>query len=111
MYSINEFTERVTFVRYAETPDDTGTLAPRTQTVLASDVRALVRPMSGRERDRARQTEHRANYLVVVRNSASLDLAETDYVIWRGSEMNIRFPKGRGPRPRFLEIEAELNAP
>lgn len=106
-YGAGELTERVTLRRYTETKNAYGTLSHTPSTV--ATVWALVRPLSGSERDRAQQTEERANYLVVIRYRS--DLTEKDYIVWRGSEMNIRFLKDRGPRARFLEIEAELNAP
>lgn len=109
--NVNELTERVDFRRYVETENQYGT-QDRTATALAQSIRAQVRPMSGRETDRGNQTEPRANYLVTIRNASGLDVVtEGDFVIWRGLEMNIRFFRNRGHRPRFLEIEAELNAP
>jgi SPP1 family predicted phage head-tail adaptor len=106
-FTASDLTERVTLRRYIETINEYGTIE-RVATSLGT-VWALVRPMSGRERDRAQQTEARADYLVVLRNRD--DLTEKDVVVWRGAELNIRFIKERGPRALFLEIEAEKNAP
>lgn len=103
-YSVGELNERVTLRRYTETQNEYGTLV-RTASTIAT-CWALVRPMSGGERDRAQQTEARPNYLVVIRYRSGL--TEKDYVIWRGEEMNIRFIKDRGPRSQFLELECEV---
>lgn len=106
-FRASELTERVSITRRTEAQNAYGTLVPADSTL--ATVWALVRPMSGRERDRGQQTEARANYLVVIRYRS--DLTEKDILTWRGTEMNIRFFRDRGPRARFLEIEAEANAP
>jgi SPP1 family predicted phage head-tail adaptor len=67
---------------------------------------AMVRPMTGRERENAQRAEGTSNYLVVIR--ARSDVDETHRILWRGRYMNIRFPKNAGPRPLFMELEAEL---
>lgn len=66
---------------------------------------ALVRPMSGRERENAMRNEATSNYLVVVRYRS--DILERDRITWRGTNLNVRFVKDAGPRPLFLEIEVE----
>lgn len=108
-YNAGELSQRVTLRRYTEVQNEYGTLV-RTAVDLAT-VWALVRPMSGRERDHAQQTQSRANYLVVIRSAVAEnhELDEKDYVVWRGEEMNIRFVKYR-PRSRYVELECERGA-
>jgi SPP1 family predicted phage head-tail adaptor len=101
-FNARELDQRVILRRYTELPNEYGTLV-RTAHQLGI-VSAKVRPMSGRERDHAQQTDARANYLVVIR--ARDDITERDYVVWMGQELNIRFVKRR-PRARFLELECE----
>lgn len=64
--------------------------------------------MSGRERFHADQTQPTANYMVTIRNRR--DLTESDYIVWRGGEMNIRFIRDRGSRSLWLELECERGA-
>lgn len=103
MYTVGELNERVILRRYTETQNEYGTLE-RTAVNVAK-VWALVRPMSGGERDRAQQTEANPNYLVVLRYRR--DVTHRDYIVWRGEELNVRFVKDRGPRNQFLELECE----
>lgn len=109
-YRTGELDQRVTIRRKSTSQNDYGTLE-ETDTDLAT-VWALVRPMSGQERDRAQQTEARANYLVVLRTVVvdKHSLTEKDVVVWNGDEMNIRFLKNRG-RSLYTEIECERGAP
>jgi SPP1 family predicted phage head-tail adaptor len=108
-YKIDELNQRVTFVRYSETQNEYGTLT-KVKTTLGKSW-ALVRPMSGRERDRGNQTEARSNYLIVIRNIGfAKNLTEKDVAEWRGEELNIRFAKHRG-RSEWLELESERGAP
>jgi SPP1 family predicted phage head-tail adaptor len=102
-YTAGELRERVTIRRTTETPNEYGTLVPADTDI--ATVWALVRPMSGGERDASRQVEASADYLIVMRYRA--DVRATDTLIWRGYAFNIRFIKDRGPRSLYLEIEAE----
>ena len=101
-----ELNQRITIERKTRTPDGGGGYT-ETWTETA-EVWALVRPMSGQERSHAQQAQTRANYLIVVRSG--LDVLETDRIVWQGYRLNIRFIKRRGPRPLYLEIEAEMGA-
>lgn len=71
-------------------------------------IKALVRPMSGRERYNSQQTEANSNYLVVMRPRA---ITEKDRLVWKSVSpeqvLNIRFIK-RKPRARYLELECEI---
>lgn len=106
-YSPGELRERVTLRRTTETQDEYGTLV-RTPTDIGP-FWALVRPMTGREREAAQQLEARADYLFVFRYGVHQEhtITEADTLVWRGAEYNIRFIKDRGPRALYLEIEAE----
>lgn len=107
---IGELDERVTFKRRNETKNAYGTLVPAD--VEIATVWALVRPMSGRERDRSQQTEARSNYIVRVRNSPVIrGVTEGDFVVWREVNLNIRFIADAGPRELYLEMECERGGP
>ena len=73
-----------------------------------AEVWANVRPMSGRERQNAMRAEASSNYVIVIRHRS--DVLESDKVVWRDRDLNIRFVKSEGPRPLYLEMEAELGA-
>jgi SPP1 family predicted phage head-tail adaptor len=102
-YRAGELSERVTFRREATVDDGMGGTETSWQDI--ATVWALVRPMSGRERERADRVDAEANYLIVVRERA--DLTEKDVAVWRGRQLNLRFIKYR-PRELYLEIEAEI---
>lgn len=102
-YRPEELTECVRFLRETSTPDGSGGFQLSFAEV--ANVAAMVRPMSGRERENANMIQSSANYLVVIRYRD--DIRENDILEWRGRKMNIRFVKDRGPRAIFLEIEAE----
>ena len=106
-YGAGELSERATFKRETSTPDGAGGRV-RAFTSICT-VWALIRPMSGREREHSQAIQSSANYLIVIRYRD--DIRENDIVEWRGRTMNIRFVKDRGPRSLFLEIEAEAGVP
>lgn len=103
-YRTGELTERITFYREQSVSDGMG--GTTAGWISLGPVWALVRPMSGGERERAQRVSAESNYLIVVRNRA--DLTEKDIAEWRGRRLNLRFIKYRGPRALFLEIEAEM---
>lgn len=105
-YEIGELDQRIALQRRTRTRDDAGG-ATTTWTTYAT-VWALVRPLSGRERERLMREEATANYLVVIRERD--DVLPSDRIQWRSRELNIRFIKSRGARAMYLEIEAELGA-
>lgn len=105
-YRLGELDQRITIKRKALARDGAGG-ATQSWTTLVT-LWALVRPMSGGERNAAMRNEARADYLVVIRWRD--DLRAGDRIEWRGRYMNIRFLKNRGPREQFLEIEAEMGA-
>lgn len=105
-YEIGELTERISLERQTRIKDGAGGSAVAWSEY--AEVWALVRPMSGRERQHAMREEATANYLVVIRYRG--DVLDSDRITWRGRRLNIRFRKDRGPRPLWLEMEAEMGA-
>lgn len=105
-YSIGELTERISLERPALSRDGAG----GTDTTWSeyAEVWALVRPLSGRERQAAMREEARTDYLVVMRYRG--DVLDGDRILWRGRYLNVRFRKDCGPRPLWLELEAEMGA-
>lgn len=106
MVTAGELDQWITLRRKIETQNEYGALI--TTDLDYAKVRAKVRPMSGRERDRSQQTEARANYVVTIRTRT--DVHEKDYIVWQGVEMNIRFLPFH-PRSVFMSIEVERGAP
>lgn len=103
-YQIGELDQLITIRREVRIPDGMGGSKLEWQDV--DTCWALVRPMSGRERLAAGQIEASANYLVVI--YAGTEVLAKDIIIWGDKELNVRFPKSRGSRSLFLEIEAEM---
>lgn len=106
MTPIGELDERVSLQRLTTAPDGVG---GRTETWTEyAAVWAKVRAMKGRERDAAQRQEAAADYVVTIRYRD--DVLAADRIVWRTRELNVRFPRDAGPRPQYLEIEAELGA-
>lgn len=104
---IGEMTELIQLHHVTRTTDGAGG-STRTWTQYA-EVWAHIRPLSGGERfGGSDRTEGQANYLIVIRHRN--DVVDTDKITWAGRELNIRFPRARGPRDLYLEIEAEVGA-
>ena len=103
----SELDERVTIRRVTQTKDEYGTLQ-ETITDLGP-YWAIARPMSGRERGFADQTEAIADHKFVFRYGVQKahGITSSDTLLWRGVEFNIRFVKDRGPRHQYIEIDAE----
>lgn len=103
-YQAGELDQLITIRREVRVPDGMGGSKLEWRDV--AEVWAKVRPMSGRERLAAGQVEASANYLVVI--YAGPAVLAKDIIVWDGKELNVRFPKRRGSRSLFLEIEAEM---
>ena len=101
-YHARELDQRIAIEREVGVSDGQGGSTLSWQ--LVATVWALVRPMSGRERERAASVNAEANYLIVIRYRSDID--EKDTVVWRGRRFNLRFVKDRA-RSRFLELHAE----
>lgn len=102
---IGKLDERISFERKTLTPDGSGGASESWAEY--AEVWASVRPMSGRERERAMRNESAADYLITIRRR---EILATDRIVWRERYLNIRFVKDAGPRAHYLEIEAELGA-
>lgn len=103
---VGEMTELIELHHVTRTTDGTGG-STRTWTKYA-DVWSHIRPLTGGENQGADRIEGTAKYLVVIRNRT--DVVDTDKIVWGARELNIRFPRERGPRDLYLEIEAEVGA-
>ena len=96
--------QRIELQRLTRTDDGYGGYV-ETWTTYAS-VWANVRPLSGRERYQAQQTQANANYRITIRYRS--DVLDADRIVWRGQALNIRFRADGGPREQWLPIDAEL---
>jgi SPP1 family predicted phage head-tail adaptor len=105
-FRARELDQRVTIRREVRTSDGMGG-STLSWTNLAT-VWAKVRPMSGREREHSDKVNAQSNYIIVIRYRS--DLTESDILVWKDTEFNIRFAKDT-PRSRFLVLEAEKGVP
>ena len=96
--------QRVTFRREVRTPDGMGGSTVDWQDI--TTLWAMVRPMSGRERERAGRLDAEQMYVLMIRNRE--DLTEKDIAVWRGRTLNLRTVKYAGPREMYLYIDAEM---
>lgn len=80
-------------------------LSLATTVVAVGSAFAKVRPIGGRERQRGRQVEARANYHFTIH--ARTDLQADDYLVWNGRQFNIRFLPVTGLGDQYITIEAE----
>lgn len=69
---------------------------------------ASVRPARGGERMDEDRMNARAIYVFTIRNRTDLD--ERCRIVWRGENYNVRQIMREGPRPLYLDIEAERGA-
>lgn len=105
-YRTGELTERVELQALTRTDDGYGGY---TETWAAyATAWALVRPMRGGERARAQAVDAQANYLVVIRYRADVEV--THRILWRGKTLNVVFVSDEGPRAMYLPIECEQEA-
>lgn len=100
--------EFVRFERPVETTDEYGARLKTWVAITGAPTRAMVKPMSGRERWASERTEATANYRIVTRYNA--DLTEKDRVLVRGRPCNIRFIANVDMDDRWLEIDVEMGA-
>lgn len=98
--------ERITVTRVTLTSDGMGGNTESWSTI--ATLWACVKPINGRERSMAQQTESPRNYRFTVRRTAgSAAILEKDRITWRGKVMNIRFIADNGPKKQYLVLEAE----
>lgn len=95
--------ELVGFYSKAGTVDDYGTVS--SARTLIAKAYAMVRPLSGSERNRTDQREDYANYRFYVLHR--VDITESDILVWNGDDYNISFIADNGPKERYMYIDAE----
>lgn len=101
---IGQLDQRIELEHIVQAPDGGGGYVE--SWVSYAHVWANVRPMSGRERFQAQQTQAAADYRFTIRYRD--DVTEADRIRWRGKTYNIRFIADAGPREPYLAIDAEL---
>jgi len=94
--------ELVTFYRKGTSQDSYGTIVD-TRTKI-TDAYAMVRPISGSERNAGDQTEGNANYRFHILQRS--DLSEANVIVWNGTDYNIRYIADL-PKSRYIYIDAE----
>lgn len=100
--------EAVTFQRRTRTSDGAGGYTEAFAAISGAPTRAMVKPLSGRERWASDRVEASANYRVVTRYYDGLK--ESDVIIIRGRTGNIRFIANVDLRDEWLEIDVQLGA-
>lgn len=95
-----ELDKRITLLRPVRTPRLGGGYDESQEEI--GTVWAHVRPLSGNEREQFDRVNGEAAYLFVIRNRD--DITDNTLIQWEGETYNVRFPKGRGGRPLYLEI-------
>lgn len=106
-YSAGDLDQRITIEKKTMARDGAGGATATWST--RATVWAGMKPLTGRERENAMRNEATSKYLVVIRYRS--DISDTDRISWRGRYLNITFQRKAGPRPLYLEIEAEIGAP
>jgi SPP1 family predicted phage head-tail adaptor len=99
--------QRVTVQRFTSTDDGYGGQVESWSTYCTRWVE--VKPLSGRERNQAQQTESPANYrMVFPRDSVTAEITTADRVVWQGKTGQIRFIADAGDRPTEFYIDVEF---
>jgi len=107
-YNSRQLRESVTFQRKTRTSDGAGGYTSGFATITGAPTRAMVKPLSGRERWASDRVEASANYRVVTRYTDLL--REGDTVLIRGRPGNIRFIANVDMMDEWLEIDVNLGA-
>lgn len=107
-YNARQLKEAVTFERVTNTADSYGARKQAWATIADAPTRAMVKPLSGRERWASERTEATANYRIVTRYNDAI--TEKDRVLVRGRPCNIRFIANVDMDDRWLEIDVEMGA-
>jgi SPP1 family predicted phage head-tail adaptor len=105
---VGELDQQVSIMAKTRTSDGAGG-ATVAEVTIAADLWAHVTPvLGGGEAQSSGRTESKGRYLVVIRNRS--DVLAGHFVRWNGRDLNIRFPRARGSREPYLELECELGA-
>jgi SPP1 family predicted phage head-tail adaptor len=107
-YNARQLREAVTFQRRTQTGDGAGGYTETFAAISGAPTRAMVKPLSGRERWASNRVEASANYRVVTRYYDGL--TEKDVVVIRGRTGNIRFIANVDLMDEWLEIDVDLGA-
>lgn len=107
-YNARQLREAVTFQRKTRTSDGAGGYTSGFATISGAPTRAMVKPLSGRERWASDRVEASANYRVVTRYYDGL--VEGDTVLIRGRPANIHFIANLDMMDEWLEIDVQLGA-
>lgn len=105
-YNARQLREAVTFQRKTRTSDGAGGYTSGFAAISGAPTRAMVKPLSGRERWASDRVEASANYRVVTRYYDGLK--EGDTVLIRGRPANIRFIANVDMMDEWLEIDVQL---
>lgn len=105
-YTSRDLSETVSFERATNTSDGAGGFRKAWAAISGAPTRAMVKPLSGRERWASQRVEATSNYRVVTRYNSGL--FEGDRVIWRGRAGNIRFIANVDSDDEWLEIDVQF---
>lgn len=105
-YKSRDLRETVSFERLTRTSDGAGGFTRAWAAIIGAPTRAMIKPISGRERWASQRIEATANYRVVTRYNA--DLKEGDRVLIRDRPGNITFIANVDMMDEWLEIDVNL---
>lgn len=105
-YNARDLREEVSFERLARTSDGAGGFTEAWAAVSGAPTRAMVKPMSGRERWASQRIEATATHMIVTRYFSGLK--EADRATIRGRVYNVRFINNVDFADQWLEITAEV---
>lgn len=105
-YNARMLRESVVFERSARVSDGAGGYTRSWGAISGAPTRAMVKPLSGRERWASDRTEAGTNFRVVVRYFA--DLKPSDRVVIRGRSADIQFIGNVDLMDEWLEIDVNL---
>ena len=100
-----ELNQRIEFKRATQAPDGSG---GHTSTLTTfAKVWAKVAPVRGQEVVQADRLQRVAAYVFTIRKNERLAISETDRILWKGREYNIRYLPDLVSQEQFIDIEAE----
>jgi SPP1 family predicted phage head-tail adaptor len=105
-YNARQLKEAVEFQIVANSADNYGARIQSWVTLPGTPTRAMVKPLSGRERWASQRIETTANYRIVTRYNTLV--TESMRVLVRGRPCNIRFIANVDMDDQWLEIDVEM---